>query len=149
MGPLKGVMSMIPGLGKQLQGLDVNEDELKRVEAIVLSMTAQERRMPHVIDGSRRKRIAAGSGTTIQQDVNKLLLGAKADAEDDEADGQGKKPGLPQSTDQRTTEVTGGQDERETTMGGRAGGAPKHRKVEKVRHESTFDQRPRPQGGAP
>ena len=72
MGPLKGVLSMIPGLGKQLQGLDVNEKDMSRVEAIVLSMTPQERRMPHLIDGSRRKRIAAGSGTTIQQ-VNQLL----------------------------------------------------------------------------
>jgi signal recognition particle subunit SRP54 len=61
MGPLKGVLSMIPGLGNQLKGLDVNEGELSRVEAIVLSMTPQERQMPHLIDGSRRKRIAAGS----------------------------------------------------------------------------------------
>ncbi|MGH3099834.1 MAG: signal recognition particle protein, partial [Thermoleophilia bacterium] len=66
MGPLKGVLGMIPGLGSQLKGLDVDEGELSRVEAIVLSMTPQERRMPHLIDGSRRKRIAAGSGTTIQ-----------------------------------------------------------------------------------
>jgi signal recognition particle subunit SRP54 len=95
MGPLKGVMSMIPGLGKQLQGLDVNEDELKRVEAIVLSMTAQERRMPHVIDGSRRKRIAAGSGTTIQQ-VNKLLSARKQMQKMMKQMGKGKMPGVPQ-----------------------------------------------------
>src|SRR5207237_7569945 len=63
MGPLKGVLSMIPGIGKQLEGLDVNEKDMSRVEAIVLSMTPKERRMPHLIDGSRRKRIAAGSGT--------------------------------------------------------------------------------------
>src|SRR5512133_70861 len=72
MGPLRGVLSMLPGVGKQLQGIDVNEKDMGRVEAIVLSMTPQERRLPHVIDGSRRKRIAAGSGTTIQQ-VNQLL----------------------------------------------------------------------------
>jgi signal recognition particle subunit SRP54 len=94
MGPLKGVMSMIPGLGKQLQGLDVNEDELKRVEAIVLSMTPQERRMPHVIDGSRRKRIAAGSGTTIQQ-VNKLLSARKQMQKMMKQMNKGKMPGLP------------------------------------------------------
>jgi signal recognition particle subunit SRP54 len=94
MGPLKGVMSMIPGLGKQLQGLDVNEAELKRVEAIVLSMTPQERRMPHVIDGSRRKRIAAGSGTTIQQ-VNKLLSARKQMQKMMKQMGKGKLPGLP------------------------------------------------------
>jgi signal recognition particle subunit SRP54 len=95
MGPLKGVMSMIPGLGKQLQGLDVNEAELKRVEAIVLSMTPQERRMPHVIDGSRRKRIAAGSGTTVQQ-VNKLLSARKQMQKMMKQMGKGKLPGLPQ-----------------------------------------------------
>jgi signal recognition particle subunit SRP54 len=95
MGPLKGVMSLIPGLGKQLQGLDVNEDELKRVEAIVLSMTPQERRLPHVIDGSRRKRIAAGSGTTVQQ-VNKLLSARKQMQKMMKQMGKGKLPGLPQ-----------------------------------------------------
>jgi signal recognition particle subunit SRP54 len=95
MGPLKGVLSMIPGLGKELQGLDVNEGELKRVEAIVLSMTPQERRMPHLIDGSRRRRIAAGSGTTIQQ-VNKLLSARKQMQKMMKQVGKGKLPGLPQ-----------------------------------------------------
>jgi signal recognition particle subunit SRP54 len=94
MGPLKGVMSMIPGLGKQLQGLDVDEGELKRVEAIVLSMTPQERQIPHLIDGSRRKRIAAGSGTTIQQ-VNKLLSARKQMQKMMKQMGKGKMPNLP------------------------------------------------------
>jgi signal recognition particle subunit SRP54 len=94
MGPLKGIMSMVPGLGKQLQGLDVNEAELKRVEAIVLSMTPQERKIPHLIDGSRRKRIAAGSGTTIQQ-VNKLLSARKQMQKMMKQMGKGKLPGLP------------------------------------------------------
>ena len=94
MGPLQGVLKMIPGLGKQLQGLDVNEAELKRVEAIVLSMTPQERRMPHLIDGSRRKRIAAGSGTTIQQ-VNKLLSARKQMQKMMKQMGKGKMPALP------------------------------------------------------
>ena len=94
MGPIQGVLKMIPGLGKQLQGLDVDEGELKRVEAIVLSMTPQERRMPHLIDGSRRKRIAAGSGTTIQQ-VNKLLSARKQMQKMMKQMGKGKLPSLP------------------------------------------------------
>jgi signal recognition particle subunit SRP54 len=94
MGPLKGVMSMIPGLGKQLQGIDIDEGELKRAEAIVLSMTPQERQIPHLIDGSRRKRIATGSGTTIQQ-VNKLLSARKQMQKMMKQMGKGKLPGLP------------------------------------------------------
>ena len=76
MGPLQSVMKMIPGLGNQLKDVDIDERQLARVEAIVLSMTPKERSMPHLIDGSRRQRIAAGSGQTIQ-DVNKLLSARK------------------------------------------------------------------------
>jgi signal recognition particle subunit SRP54 len=76
MGSVQSLISMIPGMGKQLQGVDVNEQELTRVEAIILSMTPKERRMPHVIDGSRRQRIAQGSGTSVQQ-VNQLLNARK------------------------------------------------------------------------
>jgi signal recognition particle subunit SRP54 len=95
MGPLQGVLKMIPGLGKQLEGLDnVNEKELGRVEAIILSMTPQERRVPHVIDGSRRKRIAAGSGTTVTQ-VNQLIEARKQMAKMMKAMGSGKMPSLP------------------------------------------------------
>jgi signal recognition particle subunit SRP54 len=95
MGPLQGVLKLIPGLGKQLEGLDqVNEKELARVEAIILSMTPHERRVPHVIDGSRRKRIAAGSGTTVQQ-VNQLLEGRKQMAKMMKLMGSGKMPSLP------------------------------------------------------
>jgi signal recognition particle subunit SRP54 len=94
MGPIKGVLSMIPGVGKQLQGLDVNEQEMARVEAIVLSMTPQERRIPHVIDGSRRKRIAAGSGTTIQQ-VNQLISARKQMQKMMKQMKKGKMPGIP------------------------------------------------------
>jgi signal recognition particle subunit SRP54 len=100
MGPLKGVLSMIPGLGNQLKGLDVNGQELGRVEAIVLSMTPQERRMPHLIDGSRRKRIAAGSGTDIQQ-VNKLLSARKQMQKMMKQMGKGKMPGLPPELTQK------------------------------------------------
>jgi signal recognition particle subunit SRP54 len=94
MGPLKGVLSMMPGVGKQLQGIDINEKDMGRVEAIVLSMTPQERRMPHVIDGSRRKRIAAGSGTSIQQ-VNQLLSARKQMQKMMKQMKKGKMPGLP------------------------------------------------------
>ena len=94
MGPLKGVLSMIPGMGKQLQGVDVNEKDMARVEAIVLSMTPKERRMPHLIDGSRRKRIAAGSGTTIQQ-VNQLLSARKQMQKMMKQMKKGKMPGIP------------------------------------------------------
>jgi signal recognition particle subunit SRP54 len=97
MGPLKGVLSMIPGLGKQLQGVDVNDADMKRVEAIILSMTPKERRMPHLIDGSRRKRIAAGSGTTVQQ-VNQLLTARKQMEKMMKQMGKGKMPSLPQLT---------------------------------------------------
>jgi signal recognition particle subunit SRP54 len=94
MGPLKGVLSMIPGLGNQLKGVDVNEQELARVEAIVLSMTPKERRMPHIIDGSRRARIARGSGTTVQQ-VNQLLNARKQMQKMMKQLGKGKIPALP------------------------------------------------------
>ncbi len=95
MGPLQGVLKLIPGLGKQLEGLDeVDDRQLARVEAIVLSMTPQERRFPHVIDGSRRKRIAAGSGTSVQQ-VNQLLEARKQMAKMMKQFGKGKMPGLP------------------------------------------------------
>jgi signal recognition particle subunit SRP54 len=95
MGPLQGVLKMIPGMGKQLEGLDeVDERQMARVEAIVLSMTPQERRLPHVIDGSRRKRIAAGSGTTVEQ-VNQLLAARKQMAKMMKQIGKGKMPALP------------------------------------------------------
>jgi signal recognition particle subunit SRP54 len=94
MGPLKGVLSMIPGVGKQLDGLDVDEKEMARVEAIVLSMTPQERRMPHLIDGSRRARIAAGSGTTVQQ-INQLLSARKQMQKMMKQMGKGRMPSLP------------------------------------------------------
>jgi signal recognition particle subunit SRP54 len=94
MGPLKGVLSMMPGIGQQLKGLDIDESQMGRTEAIVLSMTPQERRMPHLIDGSRRKRIAAGSGTTIQQ-VNQLLSARKQMQKMMKQMKKGKMPGIP------------------------------------------------------
>jgi signal recognition particle subunit SRP54 len=95
MGPLQGVLKMIPGLGKQLEGLDqVDEGQLKRVEAVILSMTPHERHVPHVIDASRRKRIAAGSGTTVEQ-VNQLIEARKQMAKMMKMVGSGKMPQLP------------------------------------------------------
>ena len=72
MGPLKDVLAMLPGAGSALRDVDVNDKDLARVEAIIRSMTPDERRNPKIIGGSRRKRIATGSGTT-PQDVNRLL----------------------------------------------------------------------------
>jgi signal recognition particle subunit SRP54 len=94
MGPIQGVLKMIPGLGNQLKDVDIDERQLARVEAIVLSMTPKERSMPHLIDGSRRKRIAAGSGQTIQ-DVNKLLSARKQMEKMMKQMGKGKMPTLP------------------------------------------------------
>lgn len=73
MGPLDQVLGMMPGMNsKALQNVDVDEKKMGRTEAIIKSMTKHERNEPSIINGSRRKRIAVGSGTTIQ-DVNKLL----------------------------------------------------------------------------
>jgi signal recognition particle subunit SRP54 len=95
MGPVQGVLKLIPGLGKQLEGLDqVDERQLSQVEAIILSMTPRERSLPHVIDGSRRKRIAAGSGTSVQQ-VNQLIEGRKQMAKMMKQLGKGGVPALP------------------------------------------------------
>ena len=74
MGPLGSLLGMMPGMGqmKQLKEADLDERELDRVEAIILSMTPEERQRPELVKGSRRRRIANGSGTTIQQ-VNNLV----------------------------------------------------------------------------
>jgi signal recognition particle subunit SRP54 len=75
MGPLQNVLGLMPGMGKamkQLRQVDMDERELDRLEAIILSMTPAERANPTIIDGSRRKRIAQGSGTTVQA-VNQLV----------------------------------------------------------------------------
>jgi signal recognition particle subunit SRP54 len=72
MGNLKDVMGMIPGMGKAIKDMDIDDDAFKHVEAIIYSMTPLEREDPSVINGTRRKRIADGSGTSIQE-VNRLL----------------------------------------------------------------------------
>jgi signal recognition particle subunit SRP54 len=72
MGNVKDLMAMIPGVGKAIKDLDIDDNAFKGIEAIIRSMTPEERTNPLVLNGSRRKRIANGSGTTVQ-DVNKLL----------------------------------------------------------------------------
>jgi len=72
MGPLQGLLGMIPGVGAQLRGMNVDEREIDRIEAIILAMTPQERRHPDLIKGSRRLRIARGSGTSVQA-VNQIV----------------------------------------------------------------------------
>jgi signal recognition particle subunit SRP54 len=114
MGPLQGVLKLIPGLGKQLEGLDdVDEKQLGRVEAIILSMTPQERALPRVLDGSRRLRIANGSGTSVEE-VNRLLEARKQMAKMMKGMGKGKMPDLaalgqgqaPAQAQQRTRKAT-------------------------------------------
>jgi signal recognition particle subunit SRP54 len=72
MGPLQNVLGMMPGMPKDLKNVDIDDKEIAKVEAIIKSMTLQERRKPDIINGSRRGRIARGSGVTTS-DVNALL----------------------------------------------------------------------------
>ena len=72
MGNVKDLMSMIPGVGKAVKNLDIDDNAFKGIEAIIRSMTPRERANPGILNGSRRKRIAMGSGTTVQE-VNRLL----------------------------------------------------------------------------
>jgi signal recognition particle subunit SRP54 len=95
MGSIGGLVKLIPGLGKQLEGIDqIDEKQFARVEAIILSMTPQERALPKVIDGSRRRRIAGGSGTTVEE-VNRLLEGRKEMEKLMKGMSKGKLPQLP------------------------------------------------------
>ncbi|MBF90246.1 MAG: signal recognition particle protein [Flavobacteriales bacterium] len=72
MGNIKDLMGMIPGMGKALKGVDIDDDAFKGIEAIIRSMTPEERTNPQLLNGSRRKRIADGSGTSVQE-VNQLI----------------------------------------------------------------------------
>ncbi len=72
MGSLKELISMIPGMGKAVKDLDIDEDSFKSIEAIIYSMTPEERENPQILNGSRKKRIAMGSGTSVQE-VNNLI----------------------------------------------------------------------------
>ncbi|MFM7044856.1 MAG: signal recognition particle protein, partial [Ilumatobacteraceae bacterium] len=72
MGPLSGILGMMPGMPKEMRGAEIGDDALKPVEAIIRSMTPHERRKPEIINGSRRTRIANGSGTSVTE-VNRLI----------------------------------------------------------------------------
>jgi signal recognition particle subunit SRP54 len=72
MGSMKDLVGMIPGAGKMMKGMDIDDDAFKHIEAIIHSMTQDERTKPPTINASRKKRIAKGSGTSVQQ-VNQLL----------------------------------------------------------------------------
>ena len=72
MGSLKSILSMLPGMDKQLRDVDIDDRQMLRIEAIIKSMTAKEREKPDIINASRKRRIAAGSGMRVE-DVNKLL----------------------------------------------------------------------------
>jgi signal recognition particle subunit SRP54 len=72
MGNVKDLMGMIPGAGKAMKDVDIDDDAFKGIEAIIHSMTLSERTEPKTINASRKKRIAKGSGTTIQE-VNQLM----------------------------------------------------------------------------
>jgi signal recognition particle subunit SRP54 len=76
MGPLNELVGMIPGMGRTLRGVSLDEaqteEQLKRVEAIILSMTPEERQRPRILNASRKRRIARGSGTEVQE-INILI----------------------------------------------------------------------------
>lgn len=72
MGSMRDLLGMIPGVGRQVRDLDIDDDAFKHIEALINAMTPEERRRPEIINGSRRRRIAAGSGLEVQ-DVNQLL----------------------------------------------------------------------------
>jgi signal recognition particle subunit SRP54 len=93
MGSMRSVLSLVPGLGKQLQGVQVDDKALEWARAIIFSMTPEERSRPELINGSRRARIARGSGTTVQQ-VNQLLTGRKQMEKMMKQIGRGKMPNL-------------------------------------------------------
>ena len=72
MGSLNNLLNMIPGVSNALKGMEIDEKIFQRTEAIILSMTQKERENPHLLNGSRRRRISNGSGTTIQE-VNRII----------------------------------------------------------------------------
>tara|TARA_Y100000816_G_C25592523_1_gene318003 strand:- start:70 stop:525 length:456 start_codon:yes stop_codon:yes gene_type:complete len=72
MGNIKDLMGMLPGMSKALKDVEIEDDAFKHIEAIIKSMTPEERESPEILNGSRRKRIAKGSGTSVQE-VNRLI----------------------------------------------------------------------------
>jgi signal recognition particle subunit SRP54 len=94
MGSMTDIMKMIPGLSRAMPNLEIDERDVKRVEAIICSMTMRERARPEILNGSRRKRIARGSGTQVS-DVNKLVKQFEASRQMMKQFGGGKRPRLP------------------------------------------------------
>jgi signal recognition particle subunit SRP54 len=94
MGPLKNVLSMLPGVPKEIRDAEIDDKEINRLEAMISAMTPAERRDPSIINGSRRNRIAKGSGVTIQ-DVNALLKQFKTVQQMMKSAGRGKLAKLP------------------------------------------------------
>jgi len=95
MGNMKDLMSMIPGVGKAVKDLDISNDSFKNIEAIIQSMTKKEKEDPAVLNGSRKKRIAEGSGTSIQE-VNKLIKQFEDMRKMMKSFASGKVPRMPQ-----------------------------------------------------
>ena len=94
MGPISSLLGMIPGVGNALKDVDVDDGRLDRIEAVIQSMTPDERRRPDIINGSRRRRIAAGSGTSVQE-VNQILSQFKQMKKLMKQIGKGGMPSLP------------------------------------------------------
>jgi signal recognition particle subunit SRP54 len=94
MGPLQNVLAMLPGVPKEIKNAEIDDKEINRIEAIICSMTPRERRDPSIINGSRRVRIADGSGVT-PADVNGLLKQFKMVQQMMKSVGKGKMPKLP------------------------------------------------------
>lgn len=94
MGSVQDLLKMIPGMGKLMAGREVDERELARVEAIICSMTSKERADPRILNASRRRRIAAGSGTQVQ-DVNQLIKQFEASQKMMKTLGRGRMPQMP------------------------------------------------------
>jgi len=94
MGSLSSVLGMLPGVGKQLKNAKIDDRQLDRVEGMILSMTPEERSNPALINGSRRARIAKGSGSTVQQ-INDLLKQHQQMKKMMKQMANGKKPKLP------------------------------------------------------
>src|SRR5262249_39584925 len=93
-GPMQGVLKLVPARGKKLQGLHPDERQPRRAEGVVLSITPHRRPVPHVISMQGRRRIAAGSGTSLDE-VNKLMAARKQMAKMMKQVGKGKMPTLP------------------------------------------------------
>src|SRR5207244_10471572 len=94
MGPLQNVLAMLPGVPKEIKNAEIDDREINRIEAIICSMTPTERRDPSIINGSRRVRIAAGSGVT-PAGVNGLVKQVKVVRQTMKSAGKGKMPKFP------------------------------------------------------